>query len=194
MSKYYFKRRVTSTEEIVEVTKLSGAIFVTKDGRKFREEQLDTFNTTEIKVENAQKSIPYFIIDELDDLLKNYIPPHVLITMLPTGRDTPMYLGTYISPMSNDEWTIRINDWWGDRSQNEVIRHSTVKGITTWENVIYYSIRDVFKLINARYPGDPYIIKTLKTIRSFIPNYFENKEFFKREYKEIYEEELVHGK
>lgn len=96
--------------------------------------------------------------------------------------------------MSNDEWTIRINDWWGDRSQNEVIRHSTVKGITTWENVIYYSIRDVFKLINARYPGDPYIIKTLKTIRSFIPNYFENKEFFKREYKEIYEEELVHGK
>lgn len=194
MSKYYFKRRVTSTEEMVEVTKLSGAIFVTKDGRKFREEQLDTFNTTEIKVENAQKSIPYFIMDELDDLLKNYIPPHVLITMLPTGRDTPMYLGTYISPMSNDEWTIRINDWWGDRSQNEVIRHSTVKGITTWENVIYYSIRDVFKLINARYPGDPYIIKTLKTIRSFIPNYFENKEFFKREYKEIYEEELVHGK
>lgn len=194
MSKYYFKRRVTSTEEMVEVTKLSGAIFATKDGRKFREEQLDTFNTTEIKVENAQKSIPYFIMDELDDLLKNYIPPHVLITMLPTGRDTPMYLGTYISPMSNDEWTIRINDWWGDRSQNEVIRHSTVKGITTWENVIYYSIRDVFKLINARYPGDPYIIKTLKTIRSFIPNYFENKEFFKREYKEIYEEELVHGK
>ena len=194
MSKYYFKRRVTSTEEMVEVTKLSGAIFATKDGRKFREEQLDTFNTTEIKVENAQKSIPYFIMDELDDLLKNYIPPHVLITMLPTGRDTPMYLGTYISPMSNDEWTIRINDQWGDRSQNEVIRHSTVKGITTWENVIYYSIRDVFKFINARYPGDPYIIKTLKTIRSFIPNYFENKEFFKREYKEIYEEELVHGK
>lgn len=194
MSKNWFKRRVTSTEEMVEVTKLSGAIFATKDGRKFREEQLDTFNTTEIKVENAQKSIPYFIMDELDDLLKNYIPPHVLITMLPTGRDTPMYLGTYISPMSNDEWTIRINDWWGDRSQNEVIRHSTVKGITTWENVIYYSIRDVFKLINARYPGDPYIIKTLKTIRSFIPNYFENKEFFKREYKEIYEEELVHGK
>ena len=194
MSKYYFKRRETSTEEMVEVTKLSGAIFATKDGRKFREEQLDTFNTTEIKVENAQKSIPYFIMDELDDLLKNYIPPHVLITMLPTGRDTPMYLGTCISPMSNDEWTIRINDWWGDRSQNEVIRHSTVKGITTWENVIYYSIRDVFKLINARYPGDPYIIKTLKTIRSFMPNYFENKEFFKREYKEIYEEELVHGK
>lgn len=194
MSKYYFKRRVTSTEEMVEVTKLSGAIFATKDGRKFREEQLDTFNTTEIKVDNAQKSIPYFIMEELDDLLKNYIPPHVLITMLPTGRDTPMYLGTYISPTSDDEWTIRINDWWGDRSQNEVIRHSTVKGITTWENVIYYSIRDVFELTNARYPGDPYIIKTLKTIRSFMPNYFENKEFFKREYKEIYEEELVHGK
>lgn len=194
MSKYYFKRRVTSTEEMVEVTKLSGAIFATKDGRKFREEQLDTFNTTEIKVDNAQKSIPYFIMDELDDLLKNYIPPHVLITMLPTGRDTPMYLGTYISPTSDNEWTIRINDWWGDRSQNEVIRHSTVKGITTWENVIYYSIRDVFELTNARYPGDPYIIKTLKTIRSFMPNYFENKEFFKREYKEIYEEELVHGK
>lgn len=194
MSKYYFKRRVTSTEEMVEVTKLSGAIFATKDGRKFREEQLDTFNTTEIKVDNAQKSIPYFIMDELDDLLKNYIPPHVLITMLPTGRDTPMYLGTYISPTSDDEWTIRINDWWGDRSQNEVIRHSTVKGITTWENVIYYSIRDVFELTNARYPGDPYIIKTLKIIRSFMPNYFENKEFFKREYKEIYEEELVHGK
>lgn len=194
MSKYYFKRRVTSTEEMVEVTKLSGAIFATKDGRKFREEQLDTFNTTEIKVDNAQKSIPYFIMDELDDLLKNYIPPHVLITMLPTGRDTPMYLGTYISPTSDNERTIRINDWWGDRSQNEVIRHSTVKGITTWENVIYYSIRDVFELTNARYPGDPYIIKTLKTIRSFMPNYFENKEFFKREYKEIYEEELVHGK
>lgn len=194
MSKYYFKRRVTSTEEMVEVTKLSGAIFATKDGRKFREEQLDTFNTTEIKVENAQKSIPYFIMDELNDLLKNYIPPHVLITMLPTGRDTPMYLGTYISPTSGDEWTIRINDWWGDRSQNEVIRHSTVKGITTWEDVIYYSIRDVFGLTNARYPGDPYIVKTLKTIRSFMPNYFENKRFFKQEYKEIYEEELVHGK
>ena len=194
MSKYYFKRRVTSTEEMVEVTKLSGAIFATKDGRKFKEEQLDTFNTTEIKVENAQKSIPYFIMEELDDLLKTYIPPHVLITMLPTGRDTPMYLGTYISPTSDDEWTIRINDWWGDRSQNEVIRHSTVKGITTWENVIYYSIRDVFELTNARYPGDPYIIKTLKTIRSFIPDYFENKRFFKQEYKEIYEQELVHGK
>lgn len=51
-----------------------------------------------------------------------------------------------------------------------------------------------FELTNVRYPGDPYIIKTLKTIRSFMPNYFENKEFFKREYKEIYEEELVHGK
>lgn len=194
MSRDYFKRRVTSTEEMVEVTKLSGAIFATKDGRKFKEEQLDTFNTTEIKVENSQKAIPYFIMDELYDLLKSYIPPHVLITMLPTGRDTPMYLGTYISPTSDDEWTIRINDWWEDRSQNEVIRHSTVKGITTWEDVIYYSMRDVFKLTNARYPGDPYIIKTLKTIRSFMPNYFENKEFFKQEYKEIYEEELVHGK
>lgn len=194
MSKYYFKRRVTSTQETVEVTKVSGAIFATKDGRKFREEQLDTFYTTERKVDNVQKIIPYFIMEELDDLLKNYIPPHVLITMLPTGRDTPMYLGTYISPTSDGEWTIRINDWWGDRSQNEVIRHSTVKGITTWENVIYYSIRDVFELTNARYPGDPYIIKTLKTIRSFIPDYFENKRFFKQEYKEIYEQELVHGK
>lgn len=193
MSKYYFKRRVTSTEETVEVTKLSGAIFATRDGRKFKEEQLDTFYTTE-RVENSQKVIPYFIMDELDDLLKNYIPPHILITMLPTGRDTPMYLGTYISPTSDGEWTISINDWWGDRSQIEVIRHSTVKGITTWEDVIHYSIRDVFELINARYPGDPYIIKTLKTIRSFMPNYFENKEFFKQEYKEIYEEELVHGK
>lgn len=187
MSKYYCKRRVTSTKEICEVTKLSGAIFETKDGRKFKEEQLDMCYTTEIKVENAQKSIPYFLMNELDDLLKNYIPPHVLITMLPTGRDTPMYLGTYISPTSDDEWTIRINDWWGDRSQNEVISHSTVKGITTWENVIYYSMRDVFELTNARYPGDPYIVKTLKTIRSFMPDYFENKEFFKQEYKEIYE-------
>lgn len=194
MSKYYFKRRVTSTEEMVEVTKLSGAIFATKDGRKFKEEQLDRFYTTEIKVENEKKSIPYFLMDELDDLLKNYIPPHVLITMLPTGRDTPMYLGTYISPTSDNEWTICINDWWGDRSQNEVIKHSTVRGITTWEDVIYYSIRDVFELTNARYPGDPYIVKTLKTIRSFMPDYFENKEFFKQEYKEIYEEELVHGK
>ena len=194
MSKNWFKRRVTSTQETVEVTKVSGAIFATKDGRKFREEQLDTFYTTERKVDNVQKIIPYFIMEELDDLLKNYIPPHVLITMLPTGRDTPMYLGTYISPTSDGEWTIRINDWWGDRSQNEVIRHSTVKGITTWENVIYYSIRDVFELTNARYPGDPYIIKTLKTIRSFIPDYFENKRFFKQEYKEIYEQELVHGK
>lgn len=42
--------------------------------------------------------------------------------------------------------------------------------------------------------GEHYFIKTLKTIRSFMPDYFENKEFFKQEYKEIYEEELVHGK
>lgn len=187
MSKYYFRRRVTLTEEMVEVTKTSSAIYETRDGRKFAEEQLDTLYTKEIKVKNEQKTIPYFIMEDLCDLLKNYIPPHILITMLPTGMDTPMYLGTYIRPTDNSEWSICINDWWGDRSQNEVIKHSTVKGITTWEDVIYYSIRDVFELTNARYPGDPYIIKTLRMIKSFMPNYFEDNEFFKREYKEIYE-------
>lgn len=63
MSKNWFKRRVTSTQETVEVTKVSGAIFATKDGRKFREEQLDTFYTTERKVDNVQKIIPYFIME-----------------------------------------------------------------------------------------------------------------------------------
>lgn len=177
----YIRRRVRSTKEDVWVVLKTPAVYITKDGREFKEGELD-MNFVYDRNENNPRRLPYWITHDVMMSIRDNIPPHIQITMLPLGDISPEKLGTYISPSEkNGELTISIYDWFGDRSSDRIINHSTAKGYTTFEDIIYYSLRDVFARINDRYPGDKYIIDTLKTAFEYDPS-LEGKysNFFKR--------------
>lgn len=177
----YIRRRVSSTKEDVWVALKTPAVYITKDGREFKEGELD-MNFVCDRNENNPKKLPYWIMDGVMMSIRDNVPPHIQITMLPLGNISPEKLGTYISPgEKNRELTISICDWFGDRSSDRIIHHSTAKGYTTFEDIIYYSLRDVLDRINERYPGDKYIIDTLKTAFEYDPSLEEKySDFFKR--------------
>lgn len=177
----YIKRRVSSTKEEVWVALKTPAVYITKDGREFKEGELD-MNPIYDEERNNPKRLPYWIMHDVMMSIRDNVQPHIQITMLPFGDVSPDKLGTCISPgEKNGELTISIYDWFGDRSSGKIIHHSTAKGYTTFEDIIYYSLRDVLARVNDRYPGDKYIIDTLKTAFEYDPS-LEGKysNFFKR--------------
>lgn len=167
----YIRRRVSSTKEDVWVALKTPAVYITKDGREFKEGELDMNHIYYDRNENNPKRLPYWIMHDVMMSIRDNVQPHIQITMLPLGDVSPDKLGTCISPSEkNGELTISIYDWFGDRSSDRIIHHSTAKGYTTFEDIIYYSLRDVLARINDRYPGDKYIIDTLKTAFEYDPS------------------------
>lgn len=188
------KKRIKSTREIVDVELERHAIYRPidkKDGRRFIEGELESIYQNHEYREDNPREIPYWVMDKIDTAIRENILPHHQIAMLPDGCGcTPMYLGTYMSVgCGSGEWKITITDWYGDRSQNVVVEHKTAKGVISLDDIIYWSLRDILHLINVRYPGDKYLVKTIRKITEFAPEllelqYFKNNKFLTEENEE----------
>ena len=126
-------------------------------------------------MEKDKTPIPDWALDKLYKALES-VSLIEQIKMLPTGRDTPQGLGIYISNHGSGDWNIHVNDWYGDRS-SIVIAECSTSAYISFEEALYYVLRDTLSFVNRRYPEDKYLVKCVKRILELSPELKEMKYF-----------------